>query len=226
MRIGRWLEFDSTDSWVESSSNAIFDTITSCLKDKSSVWIALSGGSTPFPVYDALAKQIIGLDPKQQANIHLLLVDERSVPFTDKQNNGANIARVFRNTSADIHLMTSPEDAANAAYHYSQYLNNRSLDILVLGMGDDGHTASLFPGTQALNDTSYGYIVSLAPAEPKVRITMTYAVAQSAVQRLVLIKGKHKRAMIEQLMEGEHPDWPIDKLLSDKGNPLTWYWTL
>lgn len=225
MRIGRWLEFDSIDSWAEASSNAIFDTITSCLETKSTVWLALSGGSTPFPVYHALAKLIIGLDLEQQTNIHILLVDERSVPFTDKQNNGANIAHVFRYTHAEVHLMSSPEDATNAAYHYSFYLNNRDLDILVLGMGDDGHTASLFSHTPALNDTSFGYIVSQAPAEPKVRITMTFPVLQSANHRVVLVRGTHKRAMIERLMEGENPDWPIDKLIDNKRNPLTWYWT-
>jgi 6-phosphogluconolactonase len=225
MKIGQLYEFDSIESWAESASNLIYTKSLFFLEQNGQVWIALSGGSTPFPVYSNLAKQIRTLNQDLQSKIHILLVDERSVPYTDSRNNGTGIERSFNDTNVSLHLMQSPENAPNAAYNYSLYLNSRKIDVLVLGMGEDGHTASLFPGTPSLDDTTFGYIVSEAPSKPKTRITMTFPVIEVAEVRIVLLKGKTKRAMLQRLINEDNTNWPIEKVLSDNGSELLWYWT-
>jgi 6-phosphogluconolactonase len=225
MKIGQLYEFDSIESWAESASNLIFTKSLLILEQNGQVWIALSGGSTPYPVYSNLAKQIRTLNQDLQSKINILLVDERSVPCTDSRNNGAGIDRSFKDTNVSLHLMQSPENAPNAAYNYSLYLNSRKIDVLVLGMGEDGHTASLFPGTPSLDDRTFGYIVSEAPVEPKTRITITYPVIEDSEIRIVLLRGQLKRAMLQRLINGDKPGWPIEKIPSDNGSELLWYWT-
>lgn len=225
MRVGRFFEFESVESWATSAATALFERIRHTLDEKQDVWVALSGGTTPTPVYADLAVQILTLPAERQARIHILLVDERAVEFSDPRSNSLLIYNALHETGVSLHLISNAENAENASFHYSLYLNNRSIDVLVLGMGEDGHTASLFPGMRSMEDITYAYIVTDSPVDPHKRISLTFPVANASRHRFVLIRGERKKVMVNQLETQPMAEWPIERLISDSGTTLQWYWT-
>ncbi|MCG8470212.1 MAG: 6-phosphogluconolactonase [Gemmatimonadetes bacterium] len=173
------------------------------------VSIALSGGSTPRPVYRALARDPTVAWPRLQ----VFFADERVVPFDDPASN----YRLARETLLDhvsiapgrIHAMPAEaEDVSAAAADYGRRLPER-LDLLILGIGEDGHTASLFPGSDALT-TSRRVTVSRAPVAPYDRITITPAVIASARLVVVLVAGRRKAPALARALAhaGDTRDCP------------------
>lgn len=225
MRIGRWFEFETSDNWSKAAAKAIFDSILLTLKKKNDAWVALSGGSTPSLVYNELAYLFNNLDSNLQSCINILLVDERAVNFTDSRSNSKMIYEAFCKSDVTLHLIYDAENAENAALNYSSFVNGRTIDVLVLGMGVDGHTASLFSETTALKDKISRYIVTESPTEPFTRISLTLRVAQVAEFRFVLIRGENKKQMAYQMADRSKPEWPIESVITDGGTQLNWYWT-
>jgi len=158
--------------------------------------IALSGGSTPGPVYEALAA-----DPSLDWNkIDVYFADERLVPLDDPASN----YRLARETLLDrieipagrVHPMPAEEpDPETAAETYAKALPER-LDMLILGLGQDGHTASLFPHSVAL-ESEERVTVAEAPVEPRARLTITPSVIASARLVVVLARGRNKSAALK-----------------------------
>jgi 6-phosphogluconolactonase len=96
--------------------------------------------------------------------------------------------------------------------------------VIVLGMGDDGHTASLFPNMTSLESNSNAFIVTDSPVDPYTRISLTLAAIQAVKRRFVLVRGARKKLIMEHLDKISNPEWPIDKVISDRGATLNWYW--
>ncbi|MEI6491111.1 MAG: 6-phosphogluconolactonase [Verrucomicrobiota bacterium] len=167
--------------------------------------IALSGGNTPRPVYEGLA----GLDlPWDKWEI--TFGDERCVPPESDQSN-FRMARLAwfdpaRVPTSSILRMEGESDPVAAAEKYEKELLARSTpyrhDLVLLGMGDDGHTASLFPGTEALGVTNRLVVANYVPKFSTHRLTFTYPLLDAARHVCFLVSSPGKEQVLKEVLAG------------------------
>jgi 6-phosphogluconolactonase len=171
--------------------------------------IALCGGSTPAPVYQALA-----LLPLPWGALNIFFGDERAVTPDSADSNYAMAARTLLNhvplEPARIHRMAAERpDAAAAARDYEQQLPAQ-LDLLLLGVGPDGHTASLFPGAPSTGERTRRVLAVASPPlplQPQVsRMSITPPVIAAAKRIVTLVRGADKADIVRRILEG--PDQP------------------
>lgn len=188
--------------------------------------LALSGGNTPRPVYEALAKS-----DQQWDKWIITFGDERCVPPDDEQSNYRmaklslfDHAPIPADNILRIHAELEP---ALAAQQYEEILRGRTQkedifrhDLLLLGMGDDGHTASLFPGTDALGVTDRWVVSNFVPKFDTHRITMTYPVLNAARHVCFLVNSKGKDAILDEVFSGKS-SYPSAAVNPTDGK-LTW----
>lgn len=167
--------------------------------------IAVTGGSTPKRLYEMLAAEL----PR---DVTWVLVDERYVPMTDPQSNAAMIERtLFANRVPPRWLrfrteLGDPAATARAFEEEWRTLGIEQLDLILLGCGDDGHTASLFPGTTALDATGIATAVYV-PRLEQWRVTLTMDAIRAAKTRIVLASGVSKKQILGELRDGA--DYPV-----------------
>ncbi len=179
--------------------------------------IALSGGATPKSLYALLAAPPY-LDRLPWARMHFFWGDERFVPPDDPQSN-FRMAREAMLSHApvpetNIHAMpTTGMEAEAAAAAYERELKafygaerldpaRPLFDVVLLGLGGDGHTASLFPGAPALDEREH-WVAVVSDAKRGLRLTLTYPALESARHTAFLVAGREKRAILERLREGD-----------------------
>lgn len=206
-----------------------------CVQSFGDYHIALSGGSTPLPFYRRLM-----VDPSYRglpwARTHLWMVDERRVPFEDDRNNYSHIAGYLVDHSGMASSNAHPMDAMadDVAERYEAELKEAlawrekgqdRLDFVLLGMGNDGHTASLFPHSPALQERSrFITINSGQKVTPPDRVTMTYPIINSARFIAVLVTGAGKREMIARIASGKGTPEELPILgVRPMGGSLRWY---
>ena len=171
--------------------------------------LALSGGSTPGPVYRELAKRDV-----PWARVDFYFVDERFVPPDHPESNYLLAEEaLFKPLGVPVHqIFRMPGERADrdeAARDYEKLLP-RVMDVVVLGMGEDGHTASLFPGGTSLKEKERRVLAVVGPKPPPWRMTLTLPVLQSARKVLGLVSGAGKREMVKRVLAGE--DLPAAKV--------------
>jgi 6-phosphogluconolactonase len=202
--------------------------IEAALADRPYCSLVLSGGSTPKPLYESLAAAELPWE-----RIHLFWGDERYVPATDADSNYGMTRSVWIDRcaipAANVHPMTMAESpiAAAAAYeaHLAEFFGldragaGPEFDLMLLGMGDDGHTASLFPHTPALAVTDRWVTVGEKSGQP--RITLTWPVINRSRQILFLVAGANKRPALAQVWaeQGDAQTYPSRLIQSEN---LTW----
>ncbi|MGI8730169.1 MAG: 6-phosphogluconolactonase [Solirubrobacteraceae bacterium] len=171
------------------------------------VHIALAGGTTPRRAYELLA-DIEG----SWKHVHLWLGDERCVPPDDPDSNARMVREsLYLNARAEppsLHLLPSPEVPEDAAWLYGlairEAVPDLAFDIVLLGMGPDGHTASLFPGHPALRAAAAPCVaVREAPKPPPERVTLTLPLLRRARHTLLLVTGSDKREALARTLAGE-----------------------
>lgn len=165
--------------------------------------LALSGGSTPVSLYEALS-QLTDID---WSLVELYLVDERYVPLSDEKSNQGMIQKTLierlQQKPAKFVFFDTAFSIQEALEKYQQELDSSDspfFDLVLLGIGTDGHTASLFPGSAALKETKHW----LAHTETKKndikdRLTMTYPALESAQEIFFLIRGHQKKSILDQV---------------------------
>ncbi|OLN27785.1 6-phosphogluconolactonase [Desulfovibrio sp. DV] len=197
--------------------------------------MALCGGSTPLPLYAAMAGQGLGIPFE---HVLFFFGDERLVPVTDPENTfGVVTAALFAKAAVpagNIHPMPVdivPPDLAAAAYEAEMRATFAEplgavprFDLILLGMGPDGHTASLFPGSPALGETTR--LVAAVPppvtAKPAVpRLTFTLPLLNAARQVLFLASARGKEAALEKAL-ADVPDPAVPASLVRPAGDLTW----
>ncbi|MFD1797517.1 6-phosphogluconolactonase [Paracoccus aurantiacus] len=179
--------------------------------------LCVPGGSTPAPMFKALS----GL-PLDWANITVFLNDERWVPANNPRSNSAMLRETLMNGPAAsanyLDLYTGDPTPEGAAPALSERLRPLlPITVLVLGMGDDMHTASLFPGADGLDKLlahdAPPVMAAAGGAEP--RITLTAPALQSALNIHIMIVGAQKRAALEAATGANPIDAPISAFLRD-----------
>lgn len=191
------------DVYARAAAERILCEVRESIGARGRCHLALAGGSTPRPIYRALAA-MDGQVPWKE--IEFWFGDERCVPPEDPESNYKAALGDFRGDGPGdgerFHRMQGERPPEEAARAYDGVLPDR-LDVLLLGMGEDGHTASLFPGSPALSERRRRVVaVADAPKPPARRLTVTPPVIGSARRVLVLVTGEAKAAMVARALEG------------------------
>jgi 6-phosphogluconolactonase len=176
--------------------------------------IAFSGGGTPRFLYEALASSTFR-DSIEWARWHVFFADERAVQPDHPQSNYRLVHDSLLSRVAvppeQVHRMEAERaDLDTAAEEYSQLLetecgNPPRLDVILLGLGSDGHTASLFPGSAALDVDGTWATRGQAPSQPINRITLTLPVLNAAAQVGFLVTGPNKGEALRGVIDGTVP---------------------
>jgi 6-phosphogluconolactonase len=210
----------AVNKWTEIAENAI--------KERGFFTVALSGGKTPIDLYRKLAdKHTL---PWNKTDV--FMVDERFVPYESKENNFRMINELLLLhvgiPSKNIHpIITSSASAHDSASKYENTLNTflkkesysvPEFDLILLGIGDDGHTASLFPDTPSLKESSCMVIaVSLEDESKKDRITLTFPVINNSRNIIFLASGINKAGVIKEVIEDSNSQLPASMVRPEKG---------
>ncbi len=193
--------------------------------------VALSGGSTPQLVYAGLAEPDLQ-EKLQWEDIHLFFGDERHVLPDDPMSNFRMVQEHLFSKVAlpeeNVHRLRTETDAVTAAWDYEEtlraFFNDAwpRFDLILLGMGSDGHTASLFPQTAALNEEHRWFIAHQAPSQLFWRLTLTKNAINAARQIIVLVSGESKAAMLADVFDGSYDpaQKPIQYVSPTDGNLL------
>lgn len=199
--------FDDAEAVARHASDALAWRIGDARKAGREVHIALAGGTTPRRAYELLA----GIEGSWK-HVHLWLGDERCVPDGHPDSNAQMVREsLYANARAEppqLHVLASPLVPEDAAWLYGQAIVERVpggvFDVVLLGMGPDGHTASLFPGHPALACVAAPCVaVRDAPKPPPQRVTLTLPVLRAARHTLLLVTGASKREMLARVRGGD-----------------------
>jgi 6-phosphogluconolactonase len=212
-RYGKLLVADGAEALARTAADRILEW---AMETSGPVRVALSGGSTPRRTYQELASaRLKGRVP--WARIHWYWGDERFVPPDHPESNFRMVREAMLNSAPvppeNIHpVPTVGLSASAAALDYERELqrayggallqSNRPLfDICLLGLGDDGHTASLIPGEQVLQERER-WVAEVAHGRPETRITLTYPPINASRHIAFLVSGEGKRAILKEVLSG------------------------
>jgi 6-phosphogluconolactonase len=204
--------------------------IVSAVDERSVAWVALSGGSTPSDAYQYLASLALPWD-----RIHWFWVDERAVPPDHPRSNYGAAARDLKLTDGahgKVHRMEGEaSDLTAAAAAYETLLRRVfgiasavSFDVLIGGIGDDGHTASLFPDTGAakINDRLVAAIPEQKGKGLEARLTLTAPVIQEARLILMLARGANKKKVVASARQNGSEDRVPARILQRTKGRVVW----
>jgi 6-phosphogluconolactonase len=205
-------------STPELIASYIGQCIADTLKLKPQANIAVSGGSTPLEIFKHLKHlpiEIIG-------NARFFWADERCVPYSSDESNYGLASRILLdggNISASqlLPFDTSCAPSISAARYSSQllHLQAQPLDLLLLGIGDDGHTASIFPGQESLLLSPNQAEKSVNPYTGQERVTLAGKALSRAIKTVFIATGKAKHPIINEIVSGKAADkYPAAMLIS------------
>jgi len=219
-----------TKKFVADAASFIVDLAHKALAERHEFRIALSGGNTPRPVYSEIAQ--IGRDLPWE-RVLITFGDERCVPPDDPQSN-FRMAReaLFLPASVpekSIMRMRGEIDPAIAAQQYQDDVDLLATqrgeqiyrhDLILLGLGDDGHTASLFPDSAALNEASRRVVANFVAKLNAWRLTFSFPLINHARHVCFLVNANKQGKLVERVINGE-PQFPASRVNPNAGK-LTW----
>jgi len=201
--------FPNTHALATAAAQRIVDASQQSIADHNTFSLVLSGGSTPELLYKKLSQ-----DPFRSqldwSKIEIYFGDERTVPPDHEQSNyrmaDAALLSKVPLQPFNIHRMRGEIDPEAAAIEYGKMLKARfganGPDLTLLGMGDDGHTASLFPNTKALDERDHRCVANFVEKLNTWRITMTAPFLNRSQQVLILVAGAGKAERLAEVLEG------------------------
>jgi 6-phosphogluconolactonase len=226
-----WWEYDSLDELADAVAGDVGFIIESAVDARGDSLIAVPGGRPGPAIFPKLAAQ-----KQQWKRVTIIPTDDRLVPMDDELSNVRAIAKAFLPTGARV----IPIAADIADYRLAGNSADARLqdlpwppDLVWLGMGGDGHTASIFPGPdlQAALDApkarrAIGVMPDPLPTEaPVPRVTLTRAAILSARTILVTVTGSEKREILEQaIADGQSSKLPIGRVLAEVEQPIDIHW--
>ncbi|RRQ52473.1 6-phosphogluconolactonase [Sphingorhabdus wooponensis] len=225
-----WWDFDAAEDLIDAVVGDVSFIIESALDARGQALVAFPGGSTPKPILEKLAQANI-----RWKNVTIIPTDDRLVPVDNALSNVAMIAKIFipkgarvlpiASDAADHKLAGSAANARLADLHWPP-------DLVWLGMGTDGHTASIFPGPDLELVMDSGKDVRavgvapdpLPPEAPVNRVTLTGAAIGAARTAILVISGAQKREVLETAIEqGGKSAYPVGRVLDKIVVPVDIY---
>ena len=205
--------FDTPQDVADAFANRLLDLLNQAKTAETTAAVCLSGGSTPKLLFKTLARDHAEID---WSPLHFFWGDERCVPADSDESNYGEAARLFLNDAnipaENIHAVDGTIKPADAAKAYLQQieavvardsLGIPAFDLMVLGMGDDGHTASIFPHQMELLASDNGCEVATHPTTGQKRVTVTGKVIAAAKEICFLITGANKADVLAQILEDQ-----------------------
>ena len=223
---------------AEAAAAFVLEVGQEAIRTKGRFCIAISGGTTPETLYRALTSPAFA-DRFDWSRTTFFFSDERCVPPNDPRSNYAlankTLFTPLKITPSQVcHMAGESHDPQAAAHEYEQQLHlamktspsaQPSLDLILLGLGEDGHTASLFPGAPVLRDHQRLIAATQSPKDPPNRLTMTFAAINRASVILFLVAGAAKagavRAILDPKTEAER-QLPASLVEPEEGR-LIWF---
>ena len=173
--------------------------------------LALSGGSTPRLAYQLLGPKLPAWD-----DVHIWFADERCVGPDDPESNARLVRETLEAPGATVHRIQGELGPDAAARAYAEELGDAVFDAILLGMGPDGHTASLFPYNPALDADGTVVGVRDAPKPPPERVSLSLEALNSAHRLVLLVTGTEKAPMLARVVAGVDPEVPASLLERDR----------
>ncbi len=217
-----------------NATNWLVGHIQQTLQKQDRYTLVLSGGSTPKLMNELLSSDAYK-DKVDWSKLHIFFGDERFVPLTDERNNAKMAFETLLNNvpvpRKQVHIMqtenTSPEGSAKAYEELMHgYFDNTqsTFDCILLGMGDDGHTLSLFPGkTEVIHETEKWCTAFWLQDQDMYRITLTHPVANGCAAVVFLASGPKKAHALREVLKGEYnPDLYPSQIIKPAGE-LLWF---
>lgn len=224
-------EFADAAALAEGLADTVATALRTAIAERGSATLAVSGGSTPSRFFNALSSRAIDW-PK----VTVTLVDERFVPADNPRSNHLLVAEnLLQSAAADARFLPlyrkakSAEEAARLAGEELGKLPD-PFDVVILGMGNDGHTASFFPGGDRLAEalspkTPRGVITMEAEGAGETRLTLTFSSLQDARLLVLHIEGQAKKETLERALgEGGESDMPVRAIFRRAATPVDIFW--
>lgn len=228
---------DDLEALARAAAEEITKSAETAIAAEGRFTIALSGGSTPRPVYRLLAEEPYR-DRIRWERVHVFWGDERHVPPGDPESNFGmahdELLSKVPLPADNIHRVRAEKpDAERAAREYEWTLRSAfnldegqvpRFDLVLMGLGPDGHTASLFPGSDAVRERTRLVVAPWVSAQSTFRITMTLPVFNRAACALFVVSGDEKAEALRSVLEGDlQPDrFPAQAVRPEEGR-LVWF---
>jgi 6-phosphogluconolactonase len=196
-----WQRLESADAVAQAACETILQAAEQAISARGGFHLVLAGGSTPAQCYRLLARS-----SADWQHWHIYFGDERCLPWSDPERNSRMAAEALTGKvsipAGQIHPIPAELGAEQAARLYTEIIRSvMPFDLVLLGMGEDGHTASLFPGQQHPQDALV-VPVHNAPKPPAERVSLTAVALGSCRQLLVLVTGPGKRQALREWRAG------------------------
>ena len=218
----------------QSAAARFAEALIEVVRSKERVHIALSGGSTPKILFELLAKDFRGKVDWNE--VHFYWGDERCVPPDHPESNflmtKSNLLDHIEIPEGNIHRIKGEEDPEKEAVRYGDFLVDNMktyrklprFDLIMLGLGTDGHTASIFPDQMDLLSSEEVCAVARHPESGQKRVTLTGTVINNAAEVAYLVSGKSKAEKVREILQqkGEYASYPASHIDPHDGN-LVWY---
>jgi 6-phosphogluconolactonase len=217
------IEYADSEMMMIDLANQLAGQLRECLSTHDHASFAVPGGTTPGPIFDALCAADL-----DWGRVHVLLTDERWVPETSERSNTRLLRRHLLTDRAAMAVLVplyadaaTPEEKLPALA--AALAPELPLSIVLLGMGADMHTASIFPGADQLHAALHGdapLVAMRAPGAPEPRVTLSAKVLRGAMRRHIVIIGAEKRAALERARGLSPEEAPVAAVLD--GTTVHW----
>ena len=221
-------KFRDSDELSQAATKKFIELANQAISERGRFLVSLSGGSTPMKLYEKLANETL-----DWSRVHFFWGDERCVPVDDPGNTYGSMRGILFNKigTTNIHRVESELEPASAAQAYAHTLSGFAdapfdfprFDLVLLGMGDDGHTASLFPGSPVDIETSTIAVTAHYQDRPANRVSLTSKVFNQAREIWFLVTGAGKAETLRRVINGERnlEQLPAQRIQPVNGN-LIW----
>ncbi|WP_375172980.1 6-phosphogluconolactonase [Pseudooceanicola sp.] len=214
-----WTDYPDRDMLALELAEVLADALVTALHHKDRVTLSVPGGTSPGPVFDALSQVHLPWD-----RVDVLLTDERWVPESSDRSNTALLRRtLLTGPAAAARLIPlyapTPEPEESLDTLSAAIAESLPIDVMLIGMGADMHTASLFPGAdrleEGLAEDAPVLLPMRAPGAPEPRVTLTAPVLRNAMDIHLLIMGEEKKSAVERAATLPPAEAPVACLLGE-----------
>jgi 6-phosphogluconolactonase len=226
---------------AEAAARRFVSVASDAIRSRGEFVVALSGGSTPGSMYARLAAEPLA-SSLDWSRVQVLWGDERCVPPDHEASNYRMACEALLDRvpvpEANVHRIRGEDDPAEAATGYERVMRGvlrtptgpprdtpgARIDLVLLGLGEDGHTASLFPGGAVAHDSPVWVRAAYVPAVSAWRVTLTPVIINAAAEVLILVSGGAKAAILRKVLEGpRRPHELPAQLIAPAAGRLLWF---